>query len=162
MKVAKAIFIVIAAIVLALSYLQLKDAFIGVPYTNRTDPVVQGNNNFSLVMNVGCNRFYAREIGMIIEPPLFIESVSDIRTSISGIVSLKVEQDDEFINEIINLSQTGSSLNSEGVWSKLIHRFDPIGPIWCSSQRIQIEVSGLNFSLSEHSVTIYLSRDRRP
>ena len=139
----------------------IKDAFTGVPYTMKFDPLVQTDDYLSAEASVGCNRFFSREIGMIMEPPP-ADSIFDYSSTVAGTVNLKIEQNGKLVSKTIDLSQTGVARNSKDVWSITFDRFDPIGPIWCGSQGIEIEVSGLNFSTSEHSIMFYISRDRRP
>lgn len=162
MNVLKATMLSTVLAVAALLFLLLRDKLFGTPYDLMIAPNYIGESHLSANMEIDCNRVYTREIGLLIDPPVDIDSVSDAQASITGMVSLTVTQDNRKIDKGIDLSKTGYSLNSDGVWSKLIYRYEPIGSIWCRDQGIQVTVTDFNVPLSSHSVTLYVSRDRRP
>jgi hypothetical protein len=165
MSIVKIIITALIILVLAFFYFPLKDGFLGVPYDFKEKLTYLGDNSFSLEIDIPCNRIFTREIGLFIEPPVYVKSVLDAQSSITGNVSLIIKQGKETIAEKVDLSQTGYSISSKGVWAKPIARYKPIGSFFCNNQSVLVEIDGLKFTLDDHNdhdISLYVSRDRRP
>lgn len=161
-KVFKTCFFIALFCVAAFFYIPVKDAIIGIPYVAEVRPVNFKENGFAAKIEVPCNRLYEREIGFRIDPPIKIESIGKAQSAVSGTVRLTVNQDNNTIDELIDISRSGWNATSNGVWSKVILLYPPMGSFFCNSQIIELEANNVSFDLKLHAVTIYVSRDRRP
>lgn len=142
-------------------YVPLRDAIYGVPFITKVAPMLRGDG-FLAEIEVPCNKFYKREVGFILDPPLYIDKISDAQSAVSGNVRISVKQEDGEIEEVIDLSKSGWSLGSMGIRSKVVLRYKPIGSIFCDKQRIILEANSLNINFKDHNIKVYVSRDRRP
>ncbi|WP_418648804.1 hypothetical protein ACNQFN_11050 [Thauera butanivorans] len=122
-------------------------------------------NGFSAEFNLPCNRFHALEIGFEINPPIKINHIQEARTAISGNVELSIMQAKTKRPEkhIVDLINTGWSYNpGKGLWVKVISRQSATWSFFCSKRKLRIEARDINFDLTYHKVSVYVSRDRRP
>lgn len=140
----------------------LKDAVLGVPFTAKESLDKLGDGWFYSEFVVKCNRFYSREIGIIIEPPVPVESIADANSVINGKVTLVISQDEQKWERHIELERTGWTVSSGGIRLKVLSRFEPLTTPFCGSQKLIITGKDLNFDMERHSISIYVSRDRRP
>lgn len=140
----------------------LRDAVLGVPFTAKELPDKLGDGWFHDELVVNCNRFYPREIGIMIEPPVPVESMVDANSTITGEVTLVISQDGQKWERHIELERTGWTISAGGIRLKVLSRFEPLTTPFCGRQRLVITGRNLNFDLERHSISIYVSRDRRP
>lgn len=146
---------------LAVFFVFLYNFIFEIPYDAIVTPKLLDNDSFYTEIEVECNNYLKRELGFRVVPPISIVSIAEAHSAVSGDVKVVIIQDNMKKEYFIELSNTGSYVNSVGIWSKVIMRFEPIGSFFCSDQKIIIEANNLNFNLMEHSVNIYVSRDRR-
>ena len=154
--------ILVMLFIAVLIYIPIKDTIFGVPFDAQIAPNVLSDNSFNVAFDVPCNRFYLREIGFRIDPPIEIASVKDAQLSVLGYAKVNITQGVQSIKEDVDLSATGWSLNSNGIWSKVITRYQPIGSFFCTNQNIVLNVNNMNIDLNKYTVSVYVSRDRRP
>lgn len=156
------LFVVVTVCVLLASYLLIpaKDAMLGVPYQAKM-PAKTTQKGFKAVLSVPGNVIYRREIGFILSPPVPVSSIRDAPSAVEGKATVEICQAGHCMKETIELGSSGWRVDSGGVWSKVIARYDPVAPLAFDKQRISVTAEDLNFDVSSHQVTVYLSRDRR-
>lgn len=157
--------IVILSVIIGLLiafYVPIKDTILGVPFDVKKSPIPIGNNGFQLDFKVPCNFYYKREVGLIIDPPIKIESIEEAQSSISGNVKIEVSQGTQMLEKQVDLASSGWVVNDKGVWMKPLFRYQPLEGLFCSDQTISVKASNLNFNIYKHLITLYVSRDRRP
>jgi hypothetical protein len=103
-----------------------------------------------------------REVGLRINPPIKIEKVLDAWSAIEGEAWLLVRQGGAALEERVNFADSGWYLDGGGVWQKPLTRYAPLASPFCRQQEITVEAGNLSFDLTKHTVTFYVSRDRRP
>ena len=149
-------------LILVFMYIPLRDAFWGVPIEAKIKPTVLSSSNFIVNFNVPCNRLYKREIGLLFDPSIKLNSISEASKAISGKIKINVAHGNKIFTENVDLSMSGWTIDSNGINSKIILRYDPIEPLFCGYQSVSIEATNLNVDLNSHAITIYVSRDSRP
>ncbi|MCP1727350.1 hypothetical protein J2T60_001315 [Natronospira proteinivora] len=156
------LFSLVALVLAVLLFIPMKDGFFGVPMVAYQEPDWYGADSFRIELEVPCNRFYAREIGFRIDPPVQVESMRNARGSVSGHVKVNVSQNGLGFERLVDLQESGWAWDQGGVWSKTIYRFSPLGRFFCGKQKIVVDANNINIDLRKHKVMVYVSRDRRP
>lgn len=157
-----AILCVTVLLATSLGYIPLRDALLGVPFDVKKKPNLLGEGRFEMQVEVPCNRYYDREVGFIIDPPVSINNVHEVAAAITGTVKIVVKQGGKKIYTDVDLSTFGGAWKNGGIWMVAVARYSPMEGFSCGAQHIYLEANGINFDLDRHSVTVYVSRDRRP
>tara|TARA_R110001583_G_scaffold195513_1_gene374784 strand:+ start:5306 stop:5833 length:528 start_codon:yes stop_codon:yes gene_type:complete len=158
-------FAAVGVVILGLSivlFFPIKNAIFGIPYLAIKSPELLPHGGFYVYFEVPCNNMITREIGIIIDPPVKIDSVAAAQSSISGSVDVTIIQDQLELRDIIDLSNSGWSVSGEGIRSKKIIYYPPMGDFFCGDQKIIIKAENTNFVFEDHEITVYISQDRRP
>ncbi len=142
-------------------FVPVRDAWLGVPYVLEEPAEVTGRSSFSFSAEVPCNRFYTREIGFRLEPPVVLDHPRDAFLAADGRARLKLTQGEIMLEKDIDLADTGMSYDEGGIRSRVVARYAPPGTPFCGTQEIELKVSELNFNLRRHAPVVYVSRDRR-
>lgn len=118
-----------------------------------------GGNGFEVTVDVPCNRFHVLEVGFEISPPVPVEKIEHAARAVTGNVRLSFSQGE---TSEVDLGSTTSIVDGhKGVWIKTFMRQPAQWRWWCRQDRLEINARNLNFSLEEHKVVVYVSRDRR-
>lgn len=153
------IFVFIIFVFMCIHFL---DVFFGVQFKTKIKPTVLSTSSFVVDFNIPCNRIYKREIGLLFDPSIKLNSISEASKAISGKIKVNIAHGNKIITENVELYMSGWTIDSKGINSKIILRYDPIEPLFCGYQRVSIEATNLNVDLNLHAITIYVSRDSRP
>lgn len=123
------------------------------------------SGEFAQKFEVPCNRIFTREIGLKFDPPIKADGVRAIWDGIPGHVSIRVNQGNRSLDRKISLEDASWVYSGGGLPRVTLVRFSPLRYLFCGKQRIEIYASGVGsgrLDLKQRSVSIYVSKDRRP
>jgi len=123
---------------------------------------VKADGQLEQSITIPCNRFFLREVGLVFEPPVVLERISDRKFLIEGVAEVEISQGGVIKNAIeMHLDQPeGVYYKPDGVYMWALYRY-PVLQRFCTKQRIRVTIPTINLNLDHYSVFLYISNDRR-
>lgn len=119
-----------------------------------------GRSGFEATLEVPCNRWFGRVVGLRLDPPIEIMRPAEAFFAVAGDVQVVIERNGERTEQQLDLAQTGSSVTEAGVSGKRLLNYGLAGPFCKGTQTISVQASELSFSPRRHEVTVYVRTER--